>query len=314
MPNPEAGGSYTVVKGDELNTIAARAYGDASKWPLIYEANRESIGSDPNLIYPGLTLVIPPLEEKLLQREEEEDNQADAAAAAGKLVTLFIGGNEYRSMRGKFSWAFDTIASSYTAEIVWNPGKDPGFDKLAAPGSFATSRLYLLGKLVCAGRLYVRSNSITADAITKSLTFYSVTKDVVDTYLSPKYTHINNVNVQQLAEEICSVLGFRVKFLDDPGPPFEFVVNPDNETIGKYLQKFAAQRGLFVSCDEHGALVFQKARSEGDPVAHIEYPGRPATSWSHTAGPGQRPGNRRQRQRGRVYRNYPRLRAGFHRP
>jgi prophage tail gpP-like protein len=104
----------------------------------------------------------------------------------------------------------------------------------------------------------------------------------VDTCLSPKYTHINNITVKQLAEQICSALGFRMKFLDDPGPPFEFVINPDNETVGKYLQKFAAQRGLFISCDEHGALVFQKAKSSGEPVAHIEYPGRTATAWSHT--------------------------------
>jgi hypothetical protein len=54
--------TYTVVPGDCLWKIAQREYGDATKWPVIYEANREVIGANPNLIYPDQVFVIPPLE------------------------------------------------------------------------------------------------------------------------------------------------------------------------------------------------------------------------------------------------------------
>jgi len=49
---------YTVKKGDSLSKIAKAYYGDAMKYPVIFEANREVI-KDPNLIYPGQVLRIP---------------------------------------------------------------------------------------------------------------------------------------------------------------------------------------------------------------------------------------------------------------
>ena len=51
-----------VKKGDSLSKIAKSHYGDAMKYPVIFEANKEII-KDPNLIYPGQVLRIPALEE-----------------------------------------------------------------------------------------------------------------------------------------------------------------------------------------------------------------------------------------------------------
>ena len=50
--------TYEVVAGDSLSKIAKRHYGDANKWPRIYEANRDLI-KDPNLIFPGQKIRIP---------------------------------------------------------------------------------------------------------------------------------------------------------------------------------------------------------------------------------------------------------------
>ena len=57
-PEPDAT-FYTVVKGDTLSRIAKAQYGDASKYPVIFEANRPML-SDPDRIYPGQVLRIPP--------------------------------------------------------------------------------------------------------------------------------------------------------------------------------------------------------------------------------------------------------------
>ncbi len=51
---------YTVKKGDYLSKIAKEVYGNANKYNIIFEANRPML-KDPNLIYPGQVLVIPPL-------------------------------------------------------------------------------------------------------------------------------------------------------------------------------------------------------------------------------------------------------------
>jgi len=52
---------YVVVPGDSLSKIAKEHYGNAMKYPEIFEANREVI-KDPNLIYPGQKLRIPKIE------------------------------------------------------------------------------------------------------------------------------------------------------------------------------------------------------------------------------------------------------------
>jgi len=51
---------YTIVSGDSLSRIAKRYYGDAMKYPLIFEANKEVI-KNPDLIYPGQQIRIPKL-------------------------------------------------------------------------------------------------------------------------------------------------------------------------------------------------------------------------------------------------------------
>jgi nucleoid-associated protein YgaU len=49
---------YVIQSGDTLSKIAKRYYGDAMKYPRIFEANREVI-KDANLIFPGQKIRIP---------------------------------------------------------------------------------------------------------------------------------------------------------------------------------------------------------------------------------------------------------------
>jgi nucleoid-associated protein YgaU len=58
-PEPEAQW-HTVVSGDNLSKIAKKFYGDANKYPAIFEANKPML-SHPDKIYPGQMLRIPPL-------------------------------------------------------------------------------------------------------------------------------------------------------------------------------------------------------------------------------------------------------------
>jgi len=52
---------HLVVSGDWLSKLAKTYYGDMFKWPVIYEANRDIIGKNPNLIKPNQRLLIPAL-------------------------------------------------------------------------------------------------------------------------------------------------------------------------------------------------------------------------------------------------------------
>ena len=50
---------YTVRKGDSLSLISGKFYQDVLLWPIVYDANRSVVGSNPNLIQPGMRLGIP---------------------------------------------------------------------------------------------------------------------------------------------------------------------------------------------------------------------------------------------------------------
>ena len=50
--------TYTVKSGDTLGKIAKEFYGNAGKYPKIFEANKPML-SDPDKIYPGQVLRIP---------------------------------------------------------------------------------------------------------------------------------------------------------------------------------------------------------------------------------------------------------------
>ena len=61
--SPTPGSNYTVQQGDTLSEIAQKAYGDANQWQTIYNypANKQVIGSNPNVLRPGEVLFIPPV-------------------------------------------------------------------------------------------------------------------------------------------------------------------------------------------------------------------------------------------------------------
>ena len=61
VTNPEPEAQYhDVASGDTLSGIAKKYYGDANKYPQIFEANKPML-SNPDKIYPGQKLRIPAL-------------------------------------------------------------------------------------------------------------------------------------------------------------------------------------------------------------------------------------------------------------
>lgn len=50
---------HTVKKGDTLTALAQKLLGDAKRWRELYDANKDLIGKNPNLIKPGQKLKLP---------------------------------------------------------------------------------------------------------------------------------------------------------------------------------------------------------------------------------------------------------------
>ncbi|MFV9507100.1 MAG: LysM peptidoglycan-binding domain-containing protein [Oscillochloridaceae bacterium umkhey_bin13] len=52
-------GQYTIQPRDFLRWMAQRAYGNEMRWREIYNANRNVLGPNPDLIYPGVRVFVP---------------------------------------------------------------------------------------------------------------------------------------------------------------------------------------------------------------------------------------------------------------
>ncbi|MEM9030920.1 MAG: transporter substrate-binding domain-containing protein [Pseudomonadota bacterium] len=53
------GDEYTIKEGETLGEIAARTYGDPSKWTVIFYANQDRLGNNASLLVPGAALRLP---------------------------------------------------------------------------------------------------------------------------------------------------------------------------------------------------------------------------------------------------------------
>lgn len=58
-PAPVDPTRHVVIDGETLASIARRAYGDATRWKELFDANRQVIGSNPAQLVAGMVLHIP---------------------------------------------------------------------------------------------------------------------------------------------------------------------------------------------------------------------------------------------------------------
>jgi len=94
LPGKSPVTEHTVAPTETLSGIALETTGDAGNWTALYEANKDVIGSDPNLIFPGQVIDLPgstadpraadaAVRERPVQREDGAD-----AAGGGEQPTV----------------------------------------------------------------------------------------------------------------------------------------------------------------------------------------------------------------------------------
>ena len=82
--------TYQVDPGDTLSEIAADELGSVEAWPRLYAANKQLLGPDPDLIYPGQVIVLPgaggstvPGTETGTRRRPEQDDHSTGSPSEG---------------------------------------------------------------------------------------------------------------------------------------------------------------------------------------------------------------------------------------
>jgi len=253
---------YTVKSGDTLSLIAAREYGDQTLWRRIWSANQTRLRSgDPEIIFPGETIIIPVLPERESLRTVSPPIEQGMSIVLNGRVIPIVSGRIIRTM--------DTGADGWAASINWQPGEDTELDSRLKPYSYTPAQAYIDNELLVSGLLYSMSAARTNDGIIKDLEGFSFTADLVDSTLKPPYES-NNVTLSQIATEIVSPLGINVVFDTDTGGQFSRVTAEEGETIFAYLARLASQRGVLVSSTARGELLFTQATTDSVPVATLE--------------------------------------------
>jgi len=142
--------SYTVVSGDTLFKIAD-AHGIAGGWQQVYEDNRQVIGDNPDLIFPGQELS---LGGAAVQQKAAAKPEAEPEAKAGKKVAKAETNTEPAAERSadradrSGNGPSDKASSGYTAPVavgpstpyrasggMWSSGYHTGVDFSAATGT-----------------------------------------------------------------------------------------------------------------------------------------------------------------------------------
>jgi prophage tail gpP-like protein len=273
MSKATAGTQYTVVIGDTLTGIAQQAYGDGTQWRIIWRANQTVLRSDdPNLIFPGEVIYIPP---NPLATTVVGTNPDDVTISGKEKdeITIKVDNVEILPQSARVIRTMDTCADGWTATVAWDTDNDELF-KACQPGAYKKASVYLGGVLVVDGILYGQKFILGADNSTVELSGWSYTADIIDSVVRPPYEQ-NKITLEDRAKELIEPLGIGIVFeADDADEQFERVTCEADETIFSHLSDLAKQRKVLISSTRKGQSLFWRANTDGDPVGTIleEFP------------------------------------------
>ena len=223
-------------------------------------------------------------------------------------LTLEIDGEE---------WAFwsevslresvDEVAQA-TFVSIFDPDQ-LAFREIFRPFQYREVKIYLNGVLRFTGTMMKIEPQVSNDSSTVSCQCYATCGVLADVTVPPDLfpAEFKNVKLLTVAEKVCEPFGITAKLeqlavksvsadnsldifdavtdanfeLIDQGPVFEKVQFKPEQKIMDLLIDLAHQRGLIITSDVEGNLVFHRAsQSTNDVVAEIDEESRPATSIS----------------------------------
>lgn len=271
---PVAGQPYQIIAGDTLWGISGICYGDSTKWPRIWRANKNNLRSgDPNLIFPGEWLNIPESETKKFIEEK------DLVGKNTNEFTLIMNDLEIPSTAGRVTRSIDTAADGWTANTAWEPGLNPEIDAALLPFGFTKSKVYLGGKLQVTGSCYKIEPEFSTDKIQVNLEGYSQTVDIIDSTMPQPY-EARRISLTNRARQITEHMGLYVISDISTDSIFDRVTAKPEDKIFDHLAVLAKQRSALISNTRDGRILITSAKLTGEPVATIEENEIPAEAFS----------------------------------
>lgn len=261
--------TFRVGQGDTFESIARKKYGTGEEAERIARANPGV--SEP--LTAGTVVTVPALP------DAPQNLQSQAPAATDDEVALLIDGQRFRF------WDKVRITRSLDALDTVEFGapfdhQAPGFRSTFRPFSFKPVVINVGGAPLFTGTMVTITPTLANDSKTISVSGYA-TPGVLNDCTAPASDYpleFNGQTLRGIAEAIAAPFGLSVKFLADPGAPFERVAASPGQKALTFLVELAKQRNLVVASTERGELLFWQSTDTGRPVARLEQGKAPVLS------------------------------------
>lgn len=264
MSKPTPGEPYEVGEDTTMEEVSIGAYGtpDYASWIFGANATRPT-----NVVVVGETLIIP--------------GPRPAVTLTGKRpdqMTFIVGDREIPLLAARIIRTMDTGTSGWSGRMVWAPGEDKELDQITRPYGYERAAAYIGDTLLVSGRLYITEPELTDAGLTKVLTGFSFTADMVDSNKQPPYEYAD-VTLDQLAAAFTPPIGIKSVVKADTGGKFALATGHESDTLFGYLSRLATERGLLVGDTPEGDLLIHRADTDGEPVGTLDETHPIATGW-----------------------------------
>lgn len=259
--------NYIVKSGDTLGSIALSKTGNWDNWIDIVNANpqlsgRKTATDGSPIIYAGDNLIIPGNKEN---PKVIPDNTPVVVVGDGKQdFALLVDGKKFTGFTGfKIELKTDEFDSfSFSAPFDFD-NKD--MVNAFKPFVYKSCALYFDGKMVFNGTLMTSAPSVSADGIEINIQGYPVCGlagecSLPESLYPPAY---EDMTLDAIASDAAGGLGISIEIKGDVGGPFKDPAYEVGENVLDFLTKLAQQRGLIITNNEQGALLFWTNPVEG---------------------------------------------------
>lgn len=178
------------------------------------------------------------------------------------------------------SLRYDAIASSFTFAQYFNPN-NPEHKEMLCVGHDHLARVEHNGELLMTG--YVMDQDFSGSSVRglTTLAGYSKTGFLEDCNIAPQYHPLQHdgMNLREITQKLIQPFG--LSMVIDGGvsalmdQPFDKTTAEVTETIKDYLTKLAAQKGIIISHNAKGNIVFTRANTGAMPILNYGDGGTP---------------------------------------
>jgi len=248
---------YNTIVGDTYELIARKVYGFERDANLIRSAN-------PGVIEPlvaGVQLIIPE------QQDTPSNVQQSTRAANNSEVAILIDGTRVRFWKDlRITRALDAMdIVEFSAPF---DSKNSNFRSTFRPMSYRVVTITIGGVVLFTGRMVSVVPVVDDKNKNVSVSCYSLPGILNDTAMpaSSYPVSYDDLNLKEIAINLCKPFGISVEFTGPIGAKFERVAIKSNETVLSFLIELSKQRNLIISSTPSGKLLFHQSINAGASI------------------------------------------------